>query len=237
MTHAIYSRQQLEDMNRTQLWVICGQLGVKKFPKSTDCVEAILEKMPQPVEAEEIKPEAEIINDGEYNPWVIVSGGEEIDRFPTYLKALNSGVAKKFNIIEKTVENYPDSPNMALFDAHCAWKTAQTEFEQYIEAQAEDIEAVDDYLFHDDPVPYRGSERDKIPQVGDILVTSGFILKCSQTLTTDYAAVWDIYDGNYPIGEILIDYVGFWSSNQSLSLLTTPYEAIADLIESAYELA
>lgn len=61
------------------------------------------------------KPDAEIICDGKYHPWVLVSNGQEIDRFGTYMQLIRSSVAKKFNIVEKTV---PNPTGLALFELH-----------------------------------------------------------------------------------------------------------------------
>lgn len=39
-----YTRSELSTFNRTQLWELCRERGLKCFPKSADCVEAILNK-------------------------------------------------------------------------------------------------------------------------------------------------------------------------------------------------
>jgi hypothetical protein len=46
MTHQNYTQTQLETKNRTELWVICKQRGLKCYPKSADCIRAILEAQP-----------------------------------------------------------------------------------------------------------------------------------------------------------------------------------------------
>ena len=58
------------------------------------------------------KPEAEIVNDGDAcNPWVLMSGESEVIRGGTYLKVANSGISKKFNIIN--TENQCDFDSLA----------------------------------------------------------------------------------------------------------------------------
>ena len=132
MTHPVYNRQQLERMKRSQLWVICEEIGVHRFAKIVDLVEAILEKMPQLVEAvavEEIiakaepKPEAKIINDDQdYEPWVLFSDGVEIVRGRTYLKVFNSPSAKNFEII-----NVDDQ---TCFNSLAVWEDVQLVIEE-----------------------------------------------------------------------------------------------------------
>lgn len=53
MTHQIYSKEQLSQKNRTELWTICKQRGLKCYPRSADCVAAILEAQPQKAETSE----------------------------------------------------------------------------------------------------------------------------------------------------------------------------------------
>jgi hypothetical protein len=126
MTHPVYSRQQLQGMKRPQLWEICTQLGIHRFAKIEKLVEAILEKMPQLVEAvEEIivqaepKPEAKIINDDEnYEPWVLISDGVVITRGKTYLQVFNSPDAKEFEII--------NIDNQTCFNSLAVWQENQT---------------------------------------------------------------------------------------------------------------
>ncbi|MBW4670408.1 MAG: hypothetical protein KME60_24085 [Cyanomargarita calcarea GSE-NOS-MK-12-04C] len=50
-----YTAEQLQSFNRTQLWAICKQHGLKCYPKSADCVEAILNNQPQKIQTEEIE--------------------------------------------------------------------------------------------------------------------------------------------------------------------------------------
>ena len=130
MTHPVYSRQQLERMKRPQLWEICDRLGVHRFAKIEKLVEAILEKMPQLVEAvkeiivqAEPKPEAEIINDAEdYEPWALVSDGAVITRGKTYLQVFNSPSAKGFEII--------NIDNQTCFNSLAVWQDVQAVIEQ-----------------------------------------------------------------------------------------------------------
>ena len=130
MTHPVYNRQQLQDMKRPQLWEICDQLGVHRFAKIEKLVEAILEKMPQLVEAvkeiivqAEPKPEAEIINDAEdYEPWALVSDGAVITRGKTYLQVFNSPSAKGFEII--------NIDNQTCFNSLAVWQDVQAVIEQ-----------------------------------------------------------------------------------------------------------
>jgi hypothetical protein len=130
MTHPVYNRQQLEAMKRPQLWAICDQLGVHRFAQLEKLYEAILEKMPQLVEAvEEIivqaepKPQAKIINDDEnYEPWVLISDGVVITRGKTYLQVFNSPEAKKFEII--------NIDNQTCFNSLAVWQEIQTVIEE-----------------------------------------------------------------------------------------------------------
>jgi hypothetical protein len=128
MTHPVYNRQQLEAMKRPQLWAICDQLGVHRFAQLEKLYEAILEKMPQLVEAvKEIivqaKPEAKIINDDEnYEPWVLISDGVVITRGKTYLQVFNSPEAKKFEII--------NIDNQTCFNSLAVWQEIQTVIEE-----------------------------------------------------------------------------------------------------------
>jgi len=46
----VYTIQQLEKLKRPQLWEICSELSLPKYPASAKCVEAILEKQPIQVE-------------------------------------------------------------------------------------------------------------------------------------------------------------------------------------------
>lgn len=50
MTHPSYTLEQLQSKNRSELWVICKQKGLKCYPSKSDCVEAILRSQPQLVE-------------------------------------------------------------------------------------------------------------------------------------------------------------------------------------------
>lgn len=130
MTHPVYNRQQLERMKRSQLWAICEEIGVHRFAKLEKLVEAILEKMPQLVEAvEEIiakaepKPEAKIINDDQdYEPWVLISEGVEIVRGRTYLKVFNSPSAKGFDIV--------NIDNQTCFNSLAVWEDVQLVIEE-----------------------------------------------------------------------------------------------------------
>lgn len=149
MTHSVYNRQQLQGMKRPQLWEICTQMGIHRFAKIEKLVEAILEKMPQLVEAvEEIivqaepKPEAEIVNDAEdYEPWALVSGGAVITRGKTYLQVFNSPSAKGFEII--------NIDNQTCFNSLAVWQDVQVVIEETI--VEEDYQIVDDDEF-DEPV-------------------------------------------------------------------------------------
>lgn len=141
MTHAVYSRNQLEKMNRTQLWVICGQLGVKKFPKNQNCVEGILEKMPQPVEVvEEIELDDYLFHEQSEAVAVIEHEGDSFNSLtqPYVVKVNNRVVFRAYTYSQ--------------CERHCNWQGYQirSEFEQYIED-----------LVCDE----RGSGRDKVPQL------------------------------------------------------------------------
>ena len=148
MTHPVYSRQQLINMKRPQLWEICTQLGIHRFAKIVDLVEAILEKMPQLVEAvEEIivqaesKPEAEIINDDEnYEPWVLISDGVVITRGKTYLQVFNSPDAKEFEII--------NIDNQTCFNSLAVWQEIQTVIEEKNVNEPATIETLAEFGVH-----------------------------------------------------------------------------------------
>lgn len=107
----VYTKQQLEKLKRPQLWEICSQLSLPKYPASAKCIEAILEK--QPIQIEEPAPQkittaesdqttvvyvndiaiASIVyNDsdrGSYitHPWSVMIAGNEIHNTATWQQA------------------------------------------------------------------------------------------------------------------------------------------------------
>ncbi len=50
MTYPIYNQEQLETKNRNQLWAICRERGLKRYRRSADCVNAIIESQPKKLE-------------------------------------------------------------------------------------------------------------------------------------------------------------------------------------------
>lgn len=228
MTHFAYSAKTLSGKGINRLRQIAKELGVKpKDGRSIQShVDAILEYQAPKIQKVEVQQaEASIVFDDSLEgtlekEYVIVVNGVVEHRVDGYWIAVR----------------YIERRGYLLIDTQ---EVAQTEFEQHIEdLENPEEEIIDDYLFHDDPVTEveRGSGRDKLPAIGDIVVAGSFILKCSQILTPDYAVVWDVYDSNFPMGEIFVSYSGFWTNNLSLSRFTTPYEAVADLAENAYQL-
>lgn len=106
----VYTIQQLERLKRPQLWEICQQLSLPKYPASAKCVEAILEK--QPFKVEEAAPQkittaqiddtttvvyandiplATISHNDTDNylthPWVVMVNGNEIHATSTWQRA------------------------------------------------------------------------------------------------------------------------------------------------------
>jgi hypothetical protein len=162
MTHPVYNRQQLERMKRPQLWAICEEIGVHRFAKIVDLVEAILEKMPQLVEAvegiitkAEPKPEAKIINDDQdYEPWVLISDGVEIVRGRTYLKVFNSLSAKNFEIIN--VEN------QTCFNSLAVWEDVQAVIEETKVDESATIETPAEFGVHTMDQEYTDPETSRL---------------------------------------------------------------------------
>ena len=135
MTYPIYTRQQLEDMKRPELWAICEQLGIHRFAKLEKLYESILEKMPQPVSEEEIQVEAEaegkldavIINDGDaHEPWVAKVNGVEVARDSIYLRFFN-WLKKRYNVINEYEQ--------CDFNSLAIWDEPQKELEAELEVQ------------------------------------------------------------------------------------------------------
>lgn len=84
-----------------------------------------------------------------------------------------------------------------------------------------DEQVVDDYLFHDEqPI--------KLPTIGDTHFVGDFLLRCSQ-VAGEYAAVWEVFDGSVPMGEIKMNWQCFWVHTMSLEVFATPQEAVVDL--------
>lgn len=139
MTHPVYNRQQLEAMKRPQLWEICTQLGIHRFAKIEKLVEAILEKMPQPVEVvEEIQIEAKldavIINDGDaHQPWVAKVNGVEVDRDSIFLRFLNR-LKKDYNVINEYEQ--------CDFNSLVIWEESRQE----LDVQLYDVDDLDQHL-------------------------------------------------------------------------------------------
>lgn len=226
MTHFAYSAKTLSAKGIVRLRQIAKELGVTPSDGRSiqSHVDAILEYQAPIQKVEVQQAEASIVFDDSLEgtlekEYVIVVNGVAEHRVDGYWIAVRYIERRGYLLI--------DTQEVAQ---------AQTEFEQHIEDLAENPEEIiDDYF---DPVTEveRGSGRDKLPAIGDIVVAGSFILKCSQVLTPDYAVVWDVYDSNFPMGEIFVSYSGFWTNNLSLSRFTTPYEAVADLAENAYQL-
>lgn len=94
----------------------------------------------------------------------------------------------------------------------------------------EDVEQVDDYLFHEEVV-----QPANLPVVGQTHFVGDRLLRCIE-ICGEYAAVWDIIDNGVTMGEISMSWDCFWSHTLSFKSFATPQEAIADLCESASEL-
>jgi hypothetical protein len=135
MTYPIYTRQQLEVMKRPELWAVCDQLGIHRFAKLEKLYEAILEKMPQSVNEEEVQVEAEakaegkldavIINDGDaHEPWVAKVNGVEVARDSIYLRFLN-WLKKRYNVINEYEQ--------CDFNSLAIWDESQAEMEEFID--------------------------------------------------------------------------------------------------------
>lgn len=125
-------------MKRPELWAVCDQLGIHRFAKLEKLYEAILEKMPQPVNEEEVQVEAEakaegkldavIINDGDaHEPWVAKVNGVEVARDSIYLRFLN-WLKKRYNVINEYEQC--DFNSLAIWDDE-----SQEELEAELEAQ------------------------------------------------------------------------------------------------------
>ena len=107
-----YSQQDLKQLKRPQLWAICDEIGVHRFSKKEDLVNAISNKLDKQLELEEKPKSAIIIHDvdsDEYEPWALISDGYVLARGKTYLQVLNSPVAKDFDI-----SNFQDQTHFDL---------------------------------------------------------------------------------------------------------------------------
>jgi hypothetical protein len=71
----------------------------------------------------------------------------------------------------------------------------------------------------------------RLPAIGDTFLIGNYLLRCIELCTSEYAVAWDVYDGNYSIGEIMMNYNGFWRNSQGLSTFASPQEAVLDLVE------
>jgi hypothetical protein len=230
MTHPVYSARFLSAKGIVRLRKIAKELGVtpsdgRSIRSHVDAIVAHQASKVQKIEA--VEPVAARI---EY------SDGIEECELESYSVIVGENVVCGGFKSYSQAENWITRNGYKLVDPQ---EIAQAEFEQHLEnLQLEsEKEVIDDYLFHDDIVLERGSGRDKEPQVGDVFVAGSFILKCVQISTPGCATVWDVYQGNQLMGEISCNYSGLWITSLSISLLTTPYEAVAELVENAYELA
>jgi hypothetical protein len=217
MTHPIYSARILSAKGIVRLRKIAKELGVtpsdgRSIQSHVDAIVAHQASKVQKIEA--VEPVAARI---EY------SDGIEECELESYSVIVGENVVCGGFKSYSQAENWITRNGYKLVDPQ---EIAQSE-----------KEVIDDYLFHDDIVLERGSGRDKEPQVGDVFVAGSFILKCVQISTPGCATVWDVYQGNQLMGEISCNYSGLWITSLSISLLTTPYEAVAELVENAYELA
>lgn len=88
-------------------------------------------------------------------------------------------------------------------------------------------EQIDDYLFHDEPT--------NLPKVGDTHFVGSFLLRCSQ-VGGEYAALWEVFDENVPMGEIKMGWNCFWHHTMSVATFATPQEAVVDLHASLQQL-
>lgn len=99
---------------------------------------------------------------------------------------------------------------------------------------SEEVEQVDDYLFHDDPQPVE--QPVDLPHIGDTYFIDNFLLRCVQLGGGEYATIWDVFDGNVQMGRVFMDWRCLWTHNMSLKTFATPQEATIDLYKSAREL-
>ena len=143
MTHPVYERNQLADKGIKALKQIAKDLGIvpagnkvkiatwvnaivehqsSQVEKVEVQPEIVVEEVAQvepPTEVEEAqepeKPEAKIVNNGDAcNPWVLISGESEVIRGGTYLQVANSGIGKKFNIVN--VENQCNFDSLVIWN-------------------------------------------------------------------------------------------------------------------------
>jgi hypothetical protein len=80
--------ERLVSMKRPQLWELCRQFKVKKYPSNAKCVQHLWVKMQQM--AEQIVVEATVLCDCDGDitqPWVVLVQGEIKQRFNTQIKA------------------------------------------------------------------------------------------------------------------------------------------------------
>ena len=195
-----YSEAQLKELSISQLKSICDQLSIGRKRSKADCITAILSAQPQLIAQAELEVHVEE-QAAEVAPQTCATC--------PHFKAHNDGTDKGWcNVFDNFARNYH--------------KQTEDCIQNFPE---EEPEPVDDYLFHDDPV----LTPPQAPQVGDITMLGGYILRCAAIGGT-HAVVWDVYEDNRPVDRI---YMG-WDCKWRRSLSYTPHfasiqEAIADL--------
>lgn len=112
MTFPVYTTSQLNSYNRSQLWLICEQLNIPKYPASQDCRDAIAQKQPKLVAKLEAKQNELVVTEITFydheltagnkvvamvsydhsdfvtQPWVVSINGVEVFRWDTQARCV-----------------------------------------------------------------------------------------------------------------------------------------------------
>jgi hypothetical protein len=174
MTHPVYSARILSAKGLVRLRKIAKELGVTPADGRTiqSHVDAIIQYQANKFQVKvkvKLLPTAVIGFDSESfessEAYIVVSGGQIVERFGTYAQAERYCFGK-YNIANErsTYEILCQIGNDHLHPDDSEDNSVQS-FEEYLENlvfdDSED-EVIDDYLFHDEME--RGSGRDKVPQ-------------------------------------------------------------------------
>jgi hypothetical protein len=173
MTHPVYSARILSAKGLVRLRKIAKELGVTPADGRTiqSHVDAIIQYQANKFQVKvKLLPTAVIGFDSESfessEAYIVVSGGQIVERFGTYAQAERYCFGK-YNIANErsTYEILCQIGNDHLHPDDSEDNSVQS-FEEYLENlvfdDSEDDEVIDDYLFHDEME--RGSGRDKVPQ-------------------------------------------------------------------------
>jgi|GEM_PF-3477280 len=201
-----HTREQLANCNRAQLWELCRERGLKCYPKSADCVEAIWSKQ-QSIE------KVTVVGDEGYAGWVsptaqvekVASAEEQPKSCATcpLFKPFNDGTGRGLCC------GVADT-SLVVRDHHTQTQDCQNLINE--QANTEHVE----------------------PAVQIPVVQSGSLTFKKAASADPTKMVYEVFQGSHSLGIIVKDLEGLWSNScdsEGTLRYATPYEAAAAFVK------